>query len=378
MGSNYRISKSISRHNRAPSIYIGIKRNVFLKQFPSEIHLICRNYHSPQNMNEKQRDAVATKDRGKSAEKSSLHPRNAHRGRYDFKRLTLATPELAAFVSINVYGDESINFADPAAVKSLNRALLNDVYNIKAWDIPAQYLCPPVPGRADHLHVIADLLAESNGGVIPRGKSIRILDIGVGANCIYPFIGQHEYDWQFVGSDIDSVAIGNAQKIVDTNNLSDVISLRLQAVSTAIFQGVVLESEVFDLSMCNPPFHASLAEARSGTQRKWQNLGRENNKKKIPVLNFGGQSAELCCEGGEEAFVCRMIAESVKFRDRSMWFTTLISKSASLPGVYRALKNAGVIQNMTMEMAQGQKKSRIVAWTFFDEKQRTAWRFSRK
>jgi 23S rRNA (adenine1618-N6)-methyltransferase len=327
-------------------------------------------------MKAKQRGAPAAKGKAAAAEKTSLHPRNPHRGRYDFAQLITASPELAGFVAPNAYGDESINFADPAAVKALNRALLNVVYGIREWDIPPQYLCPPIPGRADYLHWIADLLAAGNGGVIPRGDSVRVLDIGVGANCIYPLIGQREYGWQFVGSDVDAAAIANAQRIVDANNLGTAITLRLQLSPAVIFQGVVQPDELFDLTMCNPPFHASLAEARSGTQRKWQNLGVEANKKKIPVLNFGGQGAELYCEGGEEAFVCRMIAESAQRRGCCLWFTTLISKAASLPGVYRALKRAGALQHKTMEMAQGQKKSRIVAWTFLDGKQQQAWRKS--
>jgi 23S rRNA (adenine1618-N6)-methyltransferase len=328
-------------------------------------------------MNDKPRGAITAKDMTAPAEKTNLHPRNPHRGRYDFKRLIEGSPELATFVSPNAYGDESINFADPSAVKALNRALLNLVYGIKGWDIPAQYLCPPIPGRADHLHFLADLLGDSNGGIIPHGESIRVLDIGVGANCVYPLIGHREYGWRFVGTDIDPVAIANAQRIVDANGLNEVIALRLQVSPSAIFNGVVQADEVFDLGMCNPPFHASLAEARSGTQRKWENLGRESNKKKIPVLNFGGQAVELCCEGGEEAFVCRMIEESARNPSSCFWYTTLISKSSSLPGVYRALKYAGALHNKTIEMAQGQKKSRIVAWTFLDEKQQHAWRIAR-
>ncbi|MFA6971966.1 MAG: 23S rRNA (adenine(1618)-N(6))-methyltransferase RlmF [Gallionella sp.] len=309
----------------------------------------------------KNKSPAAAKGRAAPAEKVSLHPRNPHRGRYDFKRLIAASPELAAFVSPNAYGDESIDFADPAAVRALNRALLIDSYGINGWDIPAQYLCPPIPGRADYLHYLADLLAGSNGGVVPAGASIRALDIGTGANCIYPLIGHRSYGWQFVGSDIDPQAIANAQRILDANPvLNGVIELRLQPSRQAIFNGVVRPDEAFDFTMCNPPFHSSLAEANEGTQRKWKNLGRDAAKK--PALNFGGQGAELWCHGGEEAFVCRMIEESVGVR--SLWFTTLISKSASLPGVYRALKKAAVTDYRTIEMAQGQKKSRIVAWTF--------------
>jgi 23S rRNA (adenine1618-N6)-methyltransferase len=323
-------------------------------------------------MNNEQHGKVAAK--AVPAEKATMHPRNPHRGRYDFKLLIAGSPELAAFVSLNEYGNESVDFTNPSAVRALNRALLKQVYGIVDWDIPSQYLCPPIPGRADHVHFLADLLAD--GGEIPRGNAIRVLDIGVGANCVYPLIGHREYGWQFVGTEIDPIALANAQRILDANQgMSDAITLRLQTSPDHIFKGVLQANEVFDLSMCNPPFHASLAEARSGSKRKWKNLGRDAEykdalgKNKIPVLNFGGQSSELCCEGGEEAFVCRMIAGSAQFPRSCKWFTTLISKSSSLPGVYRAIKYSGALQNKTLEMAQGQKKSRIVAWTFLDKNQ---------
>jgi len=308
-----------------------------------------------------------------AATKINLHPRNLHRGRYDFAQLVASSPELAAFVALNEYGNESINFVDPAAVKALNRALLLHHYGIRDWDVPAQYLCPPIPGRADYLHYLADLLSESNAGAIPRGKSVRVLDIGVGANCIYPLIGHAIYGWQFVGTDIDTVALKNAQHILDANQLSDAVELRQQKSSSAIFSGVTYADEYFDLTLCNPPFHASLAEARHGSQRKWKNLGKENNKHKNPVLNFGGQSLELCCDGGEEAFVTRMIEESQPGCDNCLWFTTLISKSSTLPHVYRALKYSGAKDNRTIEMSQGQKKSRILAWTFMDKQQQRDW-----
>jgi 23S rRNA (adenine1618-N6)-methyltransferase len=148
----------------------------------------------------------------KKTEKIKLHPRNKHRLLYDFKELSKGTPELLKFVSINKFNNESIDFADPLAVKTLNKALLNYFYNIAYWDIPAGFLCPPIPGRADYIHYVADLLASFNSGVIPTGNSIRCLDIGVGANCVYPIIGNKEYNWKFVGSDIDSIAINSAKK----------------------------------------------------------------------------------------------------------------------------------------------------------------------
>lgn len=323
--------------------------------------------------------------KGLLTEKSGLHPRNKHRSRYDFNQLSLANPELARFVKLNAYNDASIDFANPQAVKALNSALLRQHYDIADWDIPAHYLCPPIPGRADYLHYTADLLAILNGGVIPRGGKVRALDIGVGANIIYPLIGHREYGWQFVGADIDPVALSNAEKVLEANDLAEVIELRLQSSPTSIFKGILQQNETFDLTMCNPPFHASLNEAREGTERKWQNLERNSGRNvsknlsrsgsqtNAETLNFGGQAAELYCAGGEEAFVSRMITESTRFANQCLWFTTLISKAASLPSVYRTLKKINALEVKTINMAQGQKKSRIVAWTFLNTKQQRAW-----
>jgi len=305
--------------------------------------------------------------------KSELHPRNKHRGRYDFEQLIQTSPPLAPYVKLNAYGDASIDFSNPKAVKALNQALLKQFYALKFWDIPMQYLCPPIPGRADYLHYIADLLAKHNGGVVPQGRAVQVLDIGTGANLIYPLIGNREYGWNFVGADIDAVALKNAQHIIDANTLSDTIELRLQASPASIFKGVIRQGDKFSLTMCNPPFHGSLEEARAGTARKWRGLGKHAVKDKSAVLNFGGQNAELYCEGGEEAFVTAMVNESRQYAAQCLWFTTLISKAASLPGVYRALKKVNAFEVNTIEMRQGQKQSRVVAWTFHNASQQRAW-----
>ena len=164
-----------------------------------------------------------------SPDQPRLHPRNRHGGRYDFAVLTACCPELAAHVAANAFGDDSIDFSDPLAVRALNRALLRHFYGVAAWDIPARYLCPPIPGRADYLHYLADLLAASNGGEIPRGAGVRVLDVGTGANLVYPLIGHAEYGWRFVGSDIERGALASAQAIIDANEgLADAIELRLQ------------------------------------------------------------------------------------------------------------------------------------------------------
>lgn len=311
-------------------------------------------------------------------EKTGLHPRNPHRGRYDFSQLILATPELAAFVAKTTYGNESIDFANPAAVRALNRALLKQVYRVASWDIPPQYLCPPIPGRADYIHHVADLLGSCNNGHIPHGSAIRALDVGVGANCVYPLIGHNSYGWHFVGTDIDPNALANAQRILNANpEFARAIELRLQPSRQCIFNGMLAVGEVFDVSLCNPPFHASLAEAAAGTQRKWHNLNKGKSKGKAPLLNFGGQDSELSCPGGEEGFICRIVEESALNPLRVYWFTTLVSKASSLPAVYRTLKAVSAKHVRTIQMEQGQKKSRFVAWTFLDHAQQIAWSQSR-
>ncbi len=230
-----------------------------------------------------------------SDRKSGLHPRNRHQAPYDFDALCQRTPELQSFVFVNEHGTQTLDFADPAAVKALNKALLALHYGIAHWDLPAGYLCPPIPGRVDYLHRVADLLAES-AGKVPTGKSVRVLDIGVGANCIYPLLGAREYGWRFVGSDIDPVSVKAATLLAKSNGLGSQIECRLQGKAGDIFQGIVAPRERFALTLCNPPFHASLAEASKGTERKLRNLGKAATAK--PVLNFGGQKAELWCEGG--------------------------------------------------------------------------------
>lgn len=282
--------------------------------------------------------------------KDQLHPRSRFRSRYDFARLVAAHPALAGFVKTNAHGDAGIDYADPHAVKALNAALLGDAYGLRGWDIPAGHLCPPIPGRSDYIHHLADLLELS------RGPAVRVLDVGTGASAIYPLIGTCEYDWSFVGADIDANSLRWAQKNVESTSK---IELRQQKHPEHCFRGIIRPGEHFAATMCNPPFHASAEEAAAGTRRKQQNLGLKSQ-----ALNFGGTADELWCEGGELGFIRRMIAESREFAAQVGWFTTLVSKSEHLPRLEKALRQAQAAEMRVQEMAQGQKKSRVVAWRF--------------
>jgi 23S rRNA (adenine1618-N6)-methyltransferase len=323
-----------------------------------------------------------------------MHVRNVHKDGYPMAALCQTHPALSGYVINAKSGKKSIDFANQDAVKTLNAALLIHYYGLKTWDIPNGYLCPPVPGRADYIHGIADILASSNKGVIPQGNSVRGLDVGIGANAIYPIIGSQSYGWQFVGSDIDAVSVKSAKSIANKNpKLTPLLSVRKQSNKAKIFEGIIQPNEHFTFTMCNPPFHKSAEAAALGSERKA--IGLKGNKHKRSgkkpradinahanastyaktfakakpdtsniKLNFAGTGNELWCEGGELAFIQRMIIESVAYKNQVDWFTCLVSKSEHLKPIETSINYYGAKKFLKVDMGQGHKQSRFVAWRF--------------
>lgn len=303
-----------------------------------------------------------------------MHERNAHRDGYDMAQLMVKYPPLKTFVAPSPTGILTIDFSDVQAVTALNKAILESGYGVHDWNLPSGYLCPPVPGRADYMHHAADLLALHNGGTVPTGHSVNVLDIGVGAGVIYPIIGNHLYQWSFVGSDIDEVALTNASAIREANeHLRESLQLRAQKNAGHFFKGIIGKEEAFDLVVCNPPFYGSEQEAKEASNRKWRNLG----KNETTGRNFGGMSHELYCEGGELKFIRDMVAESFFFARKVYWFTTLVSRQEHIHDLRRALNRVRPTEVHVIPMSQGQKSSRILAWTFLDRGQQQHWRESR-
>ncbi len=300
--------------------------------------------------------------------KTTLHLRNKNRGKYDLDALILSSPKLKKYIIKTKFNTESIDFSNPVAVKELNTALLRYYYEIENWNFPKENLCPPIPGRADYIHYVADLLAENNLGKIPKGKKVTCLDIGIGASCIYPIIGVTEYGWQFIGSDIDEKSIASAQKIISANNsLKHMIKFTLQKNPKNIFEGVLEKESQIDLVVCNPPFHSSIEEAQRASKRKIKNLTGE--KVTQAKLNFGGINNELVYKGGEFNFIQKMILESKIYSKNCSWFTTLLSKESNLNGLRNSLKKAKVNQIKIIPMGTSNKSTRIIAWSFLSKKE---------
>lgn len=304
--------------------------------------------------------------------KTNLHPRNKNREQYDLSALISVNSELANYIKPNKYGANSVDFSNPIAVKILNKSLLSYYYKIEYWEFYDENLCPPIPGRADYIHHMADLLSENNFGVIPIGNKITCLDIGVGASCIYPIIGVTEYNWKFIGSDIYPKSIEAASNIVDRNSsLKNKVECRLQENPKDIFYGIIGREDKIDLSICNPPFHSSAEDARKGTKRKVKNLSGKAEFN--PTLNFAGISNELYYDGGEYKFIQNMVRESKKFGKNCLWFSTLVSKQSNLKRIYKLLEDFEAIQTKTKPMGTGNKSTRIVAWTFLSKEERKEW-----
>ena len=291
------------------------------------------------------------------------HKNSKHNDSYDFTALCNAKPALSEFVVKNPKGIDTINFFDPEAVKALNKSLLIHHYGISYWDIPEGYLCPPVPGRADYLHHLNDLF---KGNPKTDKANIRVLDIGVGANCIYPIIGVSQYGWNFVGSDVHKPSLDSAQKIIDDNKLlKDKVILRKQNDDTRIYDNVVDKNEFFEACICNPPFHASKSNADQAALRKLKNLKANVGENEDAVLNFQGRKNELYRAGGEETFINDMIFQSRDYKENFYWFTTLVSKESTLNKVERSLRRCKVMQVELLDLSHGNKSSRVLCWSYF-------------
>lgn len=288
-----------------------------------------------------------------------------HTNNYNFEVLIDNYPKLQPFVLKNKYGNLTINFSEAKAVRALNTAILKTNYGINYWQFDDNNLTPPIPSRAAYIHLLKDLLLSSN-----LDGNIKVLDIGTGANCIYPLLGQSIYNWQFVGSDVNKSSIKQAEKIIAKNQLEDEVSIRFQSNPNQIFQGILAKTDTFTLTMCNPPFYKDETEANSATLKKLKGLNQDTNSIN---RNFSGISNELWYKGGEKAFLHNYLYESSLFKNKCFWYTTLVANKDNIKSMYASLDKLGAKIIKTLPINIGQKKSRVVAWTFLNEDQQKQW-----
>ena len=294
-----------------------------------------------------------------------MEPKNTQKLAYNFKELCHSNPDLKPYVFVNKHQNETIDFSNPKAVKALNKAILFTDFGIKYWDFPDENLCPPIPGRAAYINQLSNLLKS-----FPKDKTTHILDIGTGATCIYPLIGNALFEWTFTGTDVDENSLKHAQKIIDKNNLNSKITLKFQSSSYNIFKNIIGANDQFMATICNPPFYESQEAADKEHRRKLKGLGLENDNSE---RNFSGKSNELWVQGGELSFIKKYINESFLFKNQCLWFTILVSKKENIRKAKVALKKLNATEVRAMPLEQGHKISRIIAWTFLDEAEQKKW-----
>ena len=141
----------------------------------------------------------------------------------DFEELAEKYGELKEYLPMD--------FSDRKALLCLNKAILAVEYKIDYYDVPEGYLLPRIPQRAEYLDRLSELFPE-------KTEPLHGFDIGFGANFIYPLLAT-KHNWKMSGSDINPQALDSAQNLIEKNNLTHIVSLKLQPDPSKILDGVL-------------------------------------------------------------------------------------------------------------------------------------------
>ena len=293
----------------------------------------------------------------------------------------------------------TIDFSNPVACRELTKVLLLHDFHI-SWNIPDGVLVPTLTNRINYLEWLQDLFTLEG----PRDLSIKptVLDVGCGANLIYPLLGSAILKWYFVGVDVSKTAIEWAEKNRIANpELAELIEIRqvpptkqqieffsknvktvegllarteppssanefhdnfpVKRNQTDKEQGIISvalkPNESVTFTMCNPPFFESLEEAGSN-----------------PATAYGGSHLEMAYPGGELEFVRNMVKDSKTIWNRVHWFTTMVGKKSTMKKIRSELYDLtgdtwkDIIVRST-EFVQGKTMRWGLAWSFTASKE---------
>ena len=276
-----------------------------------------------------------------------MHPRNKYKNnKPDFKLLADKYAYLAPFLLRLSNGGYSLDFKNPASNRALTKALLDHDFGVKI-DLPENQLCPTVTSRVNYILWIEDLL--NFNGKSSNKTSVRGIDIGTGASCIYPLLGHAMNQWQFLAIDIDPVSVDFAKRNVASNHWEDSIQIKLSEKGK-MFKFVVPEKESFDFTMCNPPFFETVEQ-------------KVPNPKAALEITAG----ELATDGGEYNFILQMILESFDMKEQVRWFTSLIGRKVTLKKLLITFKDLKITNVHQTTLYQGNTTRWAIAWSFSNE-----------
>ena len=179
------------------------------------------------------------------------------------------------------------------------------------------------------------------------------IDIGTGANIIYPILGNSIFNWKFICSEINNESYENAKLILEKNNLENEIRLIKQKNKNNIFLNILNQQNKYTFSLCNPPYYDYETEIKL------------DEKKRDNEFNFD----EIYYKKGEFGFFQRYFSESICYKKNVYLFTILIGKKANMENIYDIInaKNKNIIKNFKIQKIQtGNNLRYIIYWSFFD------------
>ncbi|KAI7848125.1 hypothetical protein BDC45DRAFT_541341 [Circinella umbellata] len=272
-------------------------------------------------------------DESDENQESSLNPYIQEKPH--FGQLAKQFPVLHPFVHTDKSNNPYIDFKDPEAVRTLTWCLLKRDFNL---DIKLRHdrLCPPVPNRLDYIIWIENLLRET---LSPN-------EFKNAHGC-----ARHE-NWEFIGTDIDETSIKCARDNVNKNKLNDRITIQYNDVPERIF--ILSEGKSYTFCMCNPPFYASEEEVEESLR----------NKQEQPFAICTGTKNEMITDGGEYGFIERIINESLIYKSRIQWYTSLVGLKKTIRPLVNQLKSFGISNYIVTEFLQGRTKRWAIAWSF--------------
>ena len=119
--------------------------------------------------------------------------------------------------------------------------------------------------RLNYIHWVEDLLAMARPPAAgAAARTIKGIDIGTGASCIYALLGATINKWRFVATEVAAESVAAARANVERNNLQPSIDVRHVKPGTFLVPNLRDDDGEFDFCMCNPPFFASLVDVRYG------------------------------------------------------------------------------------------------------------------
>ncbi|KAF6749362.1 S-adenosyl-L-methionine dependent methyltransferase, partial [Ephemerocybe angulata] len=324
-----------------------------------------------------------------------MHPRNPYDKPIDFVALSCGYLPLKAFLNPKT---RMIDFQDARAQRALTKAILKTDFSLEL-EVPEDRLCPPVPNRLNYVLWVEDIVkamcqglrlvkaSPSSSGDIALDEAqlgVHGLDIGTGSSAIYPLLAcVRNPSWSILATELDEQSFTYAERNIHTNDFSSRITLH--RASSYLFGPLFADPSLrISFTMCNPPFYASVSEISASKAAKDEDAlstctggDREMVYAPSPTTlparppppakrseEYETAYAKAIREGGEIAFLARMVDESLYLGERGGWYTSMLGKMRSVPDVVGLIKLAGIDNYAITQFTQGQTRRWAVGWSF--------------